>query len=89
MVESVRLESVYSGNVIMGSNPIPSAFVRRSFSEVEIRRTSADTVRLNQYVYGLFPVEKHLVFSIIYLCVLRLHTKLLKWAIILGLHKKS
>jgi len=44
---------------------------------------------LNQYVYGLFPVEKHLVFSIIYLCVLRLHTKLLKWAIILGLHKKS
>ena len=32
MVEGARLESVYMGNCIAGSNPALSAFARRSFA---------------------------------------------------------
>ena len=34
MVEGARLESVYTGNRIEGSNPSLSAFALRSFSDV-------------------------------------------------------
>ena len=33
VVELARLESVYRRNPIKGSNPFPSAYARRSFSE--------------------------------------------------------
>jgi hypothetical protein len=33
VVEGARLESVYTGNRIEGSNPSVSAFARRSFSK--------------------------------------------------------
>ena len=37
VVEEARLESVYTGNRIKGSNPLVSAFGRRSFSEGDLR----------------------------------------------------
>jgi hypothetical protein len=37
VVEGARLESVYTGNGIAGSNPALSAFARRSFSVGELR----------------------------------------------------
>ena len=39
MVEGARLESVYTGNGIAGSNPALSAFARRSFAPpLKLRR---------------------------------------------------
>lgn len=37
MVYGADLESLFGGNLIAGSNPVSSAFARRSFSEVGIR----------------------------------------------------
>ena len=37
MVEGARLESVYTGNGIAGSNPALSAFARRSFCVAGLR----------------------------------------------------
>ena len=37
MVEGARLESVYMGNCIAGSNPALSAFARRSFAAYALK----------------------------------------------------